>query len=97
MVAVTLGWPAVITSIIVVLAGIARGRSRTVLIGALLGCPFLLYLLASPRIGWLALIVGVLYVGSSQAVARSRRGLAFTMVTPFIALSALVASLVLRQ
>jgi len=97
MVVIVLGWPAVIASIFLVLTGVIRGRSRMALVGALFGCPFLLYLFASPRIGWLALIVGLLYVASSQAVAHSRKGLALALAAPFVAVAGFVAGLVLRQ
>ena len=97
LVAVVFGWPAVIASITLVLMGVIRGRSRVALAGAFLGCPFLLYLFASPRVGWLSLIVSVLYLGSSQAVAQSRRGLALAMATPFVVLAGFVAWLVLNQ
>lgn len=97
IVAVVFGWPAVIVSIGLVIAGIRSGRSRVTLIGALLGCPFLLFLFASPRIGLLAVIVGLLYVASSQAVAQSRRVLAFAMAVPFILLAGFVVKLVLAQ
>jgi hypothetical protein len=63
----------------------------------ILGCPFLLYLTASPRFGWLAIIVGMLYFGASWAVGQSRKGLALAMATSFIALAAFVAGLVLSQ
>lgn len=97
IVAILFGWPAVIASIGLVLAGIARGRSRATLVGGLVGCPFLLYLFASPRIGLLAVIVGLLYLGSSHAVAQSRRVLALAMAAPFVLLAGFVARLVLTQ
>ena len=77
--------------------GVLRGRWRVTLFGAMVGCPFLVYLFASPRIGWLSLIAGVLYLGSSQAVAQSQRGLALAMATPFVVLAGFVAWLVLSQ
>ena len=97
LVAVVFGWPAVIVSITVLLVGVARERWRVALTGALIGCPFLLYLFASPRIRWLSLIVGALYLGSSQAVAQAQRGLALAMAAPFIGLVGFVAWLVLNQ
>lgn len=97
IVAILLGWPAVIASMGLVLTGIVRGRSRPTLAGGLLGCPFLLYLFASPRIGLMAVIVGLLYLGSSQAVAQSRRVLAVAMAAPFVLLAGFVARLVLTQ
>ena len=97
IIASVLGWPAVIASIILVLTGIVRWRSRIVLAGVFLGCPFLLYLFGSPRFGWLALIVAVLYVGSWLAADRSRTGFALALATPFICLAGFMAVLVLSQ
>jgi hypothetical protein len=97
LVGVIVGWPAVMASITLVLIGVIRARSRVALAGAFLGCPFLFYLFASPGVGWLSLIVGVLYLGASHAVAQSRRGLATALATPFVALAGFVAWLVLNQ
>jgi hypothetical protein len=97
VVAVMLGWPAVLASIALVFVGIARRRVRVAVVGSVLGVPFLMYLFASPRIGWLSLVVGAVYLGSSWALARSRRGLAITMATPFTALAIFVGWMVLNQ
>ena len=74
LVAVMLGWPAIFASIALVFVGVARRRAHVALVGAVLALPFLLYLLASPRVGGLSLIVGALYLGSSGAIAHSRPG-----------------------
>ena len=97
VVAVLFGWPAVVLSLALTLTGIAVGRWRVALVGTLIGSPFLLYLFGSPRIGWLSLLVGGLYLGSAQAVARSHRALAFAMATPFVVLASFIAWLVLSQ
>jgi hypothetical protein len=97
VVAVLFGWPAVVLSLALTLTGIAVGRWRVALVGTLIGSPFLLYLFGSPRIGWLSLLVGGLYLGSAQAVARSHRALAFAMATPFVLLAGFIAWLVLNQ
>jgi hypothetical protein len=97
LIAIAFGWPAVIASIILVLAGIVAARSRFVLAGVLLACPFLLYLSGTPRFGWLAPIVAAFYLGSWWAVRGSRRGVALAMATPFISLAGFLASLVLSQ
>jgi len=95
--ALLFGWPAVVLSVALTSTGIALGRWRVALAGTLLGSPFLLYLLGSPRIGWLSLVVGALYLGSAQAVARSQRALALAMATPFLLLASFIAWLVLDQ
>lgn len=96
-VALLFGWPAVVLSVALTSTGIAVGRWRVALAGTLIGSPFLLYLLGSPRIGWLSLVVGALYLGSAQAVARSQRALALAMATPFLLLASFIAWLVLDQ
>jgi hypothetical protein len=96
-VAMLFGWPAVVLSLALTLTGIAAGRWRVALAGTLMGSPFLLYLFGSPRIGWLSLVVGALYLGSAQAVARSQRALALAMATPFVLLASFIAWLVLNQ
>jgi hypothetical protein len=96
-VAVLFGWPAVVVSLALTFTGIAGGRWRMALAGTLIGSPFLLYLFGSPRIGWLSLVVGALYLGSAQAVARSRRALALAMAMPFVLLASFIAWLVLNQ
>ena len=63
-VAVFFWWPAVVLSLALTLTGIAVGRWRVALAGILISSPFLLYLFGSPRIGWLSLVVGALYLGS---------------------------------
>ena len=95
--ALLFGWPAVVLSVALTSTGIALGRWRVALAGTLLGSPFLVYLLGSPRIGWLSLVVGALYLGSAQAVARSQRALALAMATPFLLLASFIAWLVLDQ
>jgi hypothetical protein len=96
-VAMLFGWPAVVLSLALTLTGVAGGRWRVALAGTLIGIPFLLYLFGSPRIGWRSVVVGVLYLGSAQAVARSRLALAFAMVMPFVLLASFIAWLVLNQ
>ena len=97
LVAVLFGWPAVVLSLALTLTGIAVGCWRVALAGTLIGSPFLFYLFGSPRIGWLSLVIGALYLGSAQAVARSQRAMAFAMATPFLLLASFIAWLVLNQ
>ena len=97
LVAVVFGWPAVIASILLTLAGIAVSRSRLVLGGAVVGSPFLFYLLLTPRFGWVAPPVALLHFGAALAVARGYRMTALACVAPFLTLAVVVAELVLRQ
>ena len=97
LVAVVFGWPAVITSILLTLTGIAISRWHLVMGGAAVGSPFLFYLFLTPRFRLVALPVALLHFGAAQAVARGHRVAALALVAPFVALAVVVAALVLRQ
>jgi len=97
VVAVVFGWPAVISSILLTLTGIAVARWQVVLGGAAVGSPFLFYLLLTPRFRLVALPVALLHFGAAVAVAHGRRVAAFALVAPFVALAAIVAALVRSQ
>lgn len=97
LVAVVFGWPAVIASIVLTLAGIVVSRSRLVLGGAVVGSPFLFYLLLTPRFWWVAPPVAILHFGAALAVAHGYRVTALACVAPFLVLAVVVAEMVLRQ
>ena len=67
--AVIFGWPAVFASIVLVAMGIATGRSRLTIAGAIVACPFLLYLSGAPRLRWVAVLLVVPYIGLCGFVA----------------------------
>jgi hypothetical protein len=97
LVAVVFGWPAVIASILLTVAGIAVSRWRLVLGGAAVGSPFLFYLFLTPRFRLVALSVALLHFGAAQTAARGYRVAALALAAPFVALAMVVAALVLRQ
>jgi hypothetical protein len=96
-VAVVFGWPAVIVSILLALGGIAARRSKMVLAGAIVACPFLFYLFLTPRLRWVAPPVAVLLFLAARAVARRRYRTALAMVAPYVGLAVFVAWLVVNQ
>lgn len=96
-VAVIFGWPAVMASILLTLAGIMSARWSLVLAGAAVGSPFLFYLFLTPRFRWVALPVAVLHFAAAGAVARRSRAAACVLVAPFVALAAVVAWHVINQ
>jgi hypothetical protein len=97
LVAVVFGWPAVVASILLTLAGIAVSRWRLVLGGAAVGSPFLFYLFMTPRFRLVALPVALMHLAAARAVARGHRVAALALIAPFVALAAFVARLVIRQ
>ena len=97
IVAVIFGWPAVIASIALVLAGVATTRTKMVLAGAIVACPFLFYLVLTPRFQWVAPPVAGLLFLAVRATARRQRGTALFLVAPYVGLAVFVAYLVVQQ
>lgn len=91
-----LGWPAVIASIALALAGIATRRTKLVLAGAIVACPFLFYLFLTPRFRWAPLAAVLLFL-AVRATARRHRGTALLLVAPYVGLAMFVAYLVVNQ
>jgi hypothetical protein len=94
---VLVGWPAIITSIILVMTGIASRQWSWALTGVVVAVPFLLYLWATPRFGTIAVPTALLYFASVWAAARGRRRMAVALTVPFVSMAALVARLVLQS
>ena len=97
IVAVIFGWPAVIASVALALVGIATTRTKKVLAGAIVACPFLFYLFLTPRFRWVAPSAGVLLFLAVRATARRQRGKALLLVAPYVGLAVFVAYLVGSQ
>ncbi len=95
--AVVFGWPAILLALALSVVGIAK--RMPILLGAavIIAAPFSLYLVGSPRIGWLGLGIPVLLVAAGAAVHYRRPQIAWTLLVPVVALVSWVASLVLRE
>lgn len=88
---ILLGWPAILASIVLSVIGIVRRRPAWLIVAAFLATPFALYLAASPRFGWLELIIPMLLIGASIAVYRQHAGLAWLLLAPMAGLSGWLA------
>jgi hypothetical protein len=97
IVAVIFGWPAVLTSTLLALFGIATGRSRLVLAAALIACPFLFYLFLTPKMRWVTPLVATLMFVAAGATARGHRLAAIALVAPYFGVALFVAYLVISQ
>jgi hypothetical protein len=97
IVAVVLGWPAVLASIVLALVGAANARAKMVLAGAVVACPFLFYLFLSPRFRWIAPLVAVLLFLAVRSAARRQRRTALLLVAPYVGVAMFVAYLVVNQ
>ena len=97
IVAAIFGWPAILTSILLAVLGIATGRSRLVLAAALLACPFLFYLFLTPRMRWIAPPAATLMFVAAAATARGHRLAAIALAAPYFGVALFVAYLVVSQ
>jgi hypothetical protein len=97
VVAVIFGWPSVIASLVLVVAGLVTRGARLMLAGAIVGSPFLFYLSLTPRFRWVAPPVAVLLFCAARAVASRRSRTVLAMVSPYVALAVWVAWLVVNQ
>ena len=86
-----------IASVALTLVGIATTRTKMVLAGAVVACPFLLYLFLTPRFRLVAPAAAVLLFFAVRAAARRQRGKALLLVAPYFGLAVFVAYLVGNQ
>ena len=89
--AVIFGWPAVIVSVALALAGIATSRTKMVFASAIVASPFLFYLFLTPRFRWVAPSAALLLFLAVRETARRQRGTALLLVAPYIGLAVFLA------
>ena len=94
---ILLGWPAILVSIGLSVIGIVRSRSAWLIVAAIISVPFSLYLFATPRFRWIALVFPVLLFGASIAIHRSLPWLAWSFFVPFVAFFGWLAVIVMSE
>jgi hypothetical protein len=95
--AVLLGWPAILTALVLCVAGIVRARAKWLVAAAVLITPISLYLAATPRLQWIALLIPLLLVGASIALHRSQQWLTWALFIPFVGVFGWLAVIVTSQ
>ena len=95
--AVVIGWPAVFASIVLAWMGITTGRAWLTHAGAIIACPFLLYVSAAPGLRWVSATCGLLLFLAAVAVTQRQQRAAALLITPYLGLCAYVAYLVSRS
>ena len=95
--AVVFGWPAVLLALALSVIGIAKRMPLLLAAAAIIAAPFSLYLVGSPRIGWLGFGIPLLLAAAGAAVHYRRPQIAWPLLVPVVALVGWVASLVIRE
>jgi hypothetical protein len=94
---IVFGWPAVIVTLLLSVAGIARKKPSLLVIATIVVIPFSYYLMGSPRFGLVGLAIPLLLLGSSIAVHRRHLALAWMLLVPFVSVVGRLAFIVLSQ
>jgi len=95
--AVVFGWPAVIVALILSVAGIVRKKPIWLFVAAVILIPITIYLIGSPRIGWVGLAIPLLLSGGGIAVRRRRQGLAWALLAPVVGAFVWLAIIVMGE
>ena len=94
---VVLGWPFVGVAVVLFGLGLLRRQFSFVLLGSFFAAPFCLYLSASPRFRFVALIAWLSSIAAVWALARGWTTTAALLVIPFWTLASFVAWAVVTQ
>jgi hypothetical protein len=94
---IVFGWPAVIVTLLLSVAGIVRKKPALLVIATIVVIPISYYLMGSPRFGLVGLAIPLCLLGSSIAVHRRYMALAWLLLVPFAGVMGQLALMVLRQ
>ena len=97
LVRIFFGWPAIIATLLVTVAGLVWKRYWLLLVGALLFFPVSLYLSGFPAIRGFGLFLTAFLVGAAFALRARKLLLTWLLVLPILIVSAGLAYLVLTQ
>ena len=97
LVAIVLGWPAMLASLGLMAWSISESRPKTALAAALFGTPFLLYFSLSERFGYIAQLALCAYYAMPVAIVYRQRVIALVCGAPCVALVLSAAWFVARS
>jgi len=89
------GWPAIITSILISMAGLLMKRPTLLVIAGVVCIPFTYYLSGGFRNP--ALILPLFQFGSAYAIHRQKNRLAWVLLAPLVIVSIVLAFIVWTQ
>ena len=94
LVQIVFGWPAIITSILLSIAGVWLRKPALLIASGIVCIPFTYYLsgFRTP-----AIVLPFFQFGSAFAIRRQRNSLAWLLITPLVIIAGLLAYVVLTQ
>jgi hypothetical protein len=91
------GWPAIILSIAISVAGILKKWPWKLVVGGLVCAPFALYISGYPFFRYTTLLLPFFLFGAAWAVHTKRLVLAWILLLPMVIVSIILAIIVLSQ
>jgi hypothetical protein len=92
-----IGWPGIISSLAISIAGVIRSKPVWLIIGAILAVPFSWFLSATPLFRHIGLLLPLFQLGSAVAIHRHVTWLAWLLLLPFAGIAAWLGITVLMQ
>lgn len=92
-----IGWPDIISSLAISIAGVMRSKPLWLITGAILAVPFSWYLSATPLFRYIGLLLPLFQIGAAVAVFRHVQWLAWLLILPFAVITAWLGIVVLMQ
>ncbi len=92
--AASLGWPAILLALILSVIGVTQRKPVLALLAAGLLLPITFYLIGSPRIAWLGLLIPAGFVGAWAATWKGKTEAAWLCLAPVFAVVGWLAVLV---
>lgn len=97
LVPILFGWPAIITSLLLSLAGLLRDKPWLLVAGGVLIIPFAWYLSGYPMIGTPAILLPLCQFGAGWMVRRDKKARAWLLLAPLAIIAGILAIVVLTQ
>jgi hypothetical protein len=92
-----IGWPGIISSLAISIAGVIRSKPVWLIIGAILAVPFSWYLSGSPLFRNIGLLLPLFQLGAAVAIHRHVTWLAWLLLLPFAGIAAWLGITILMQ
>lgn len=89
-----MGWPGIISSLVISIIGVITRRVRLVLLGGILAIPFSWYIAMTPLFGNWGFIFPVTLAGAAIATRQRVNWLAWVLLLPYTVLAAWMAATV---
>lgn len=94
---VLIGWPGIITAIVLVSIGIFTKRIWLIILGAIFAMPISWYLGSTPRFRYIMYALPIFFIGAALAAKYDKNRLAWILILPYVGMMGWLGFTVLSQ